>query len=325
MIVFTDLNEYFVPTKEIDGGKFVRNPERPARLRKVWKFLTEHFETGEIREFPDDVVLRVHSERYFSYLKTKSSQVVGEYIPEVFFVDRIFDTGTPVTAETFRAAKRAVDVVLSAVIGCLERRLPTYALTRPPGHHAMREYGGGYCYFNNAAVAARFLEDLGLRVAILDIDFHHGNGTQDIFYEDPKVLFVSIHGTPERYYPWFSGYAHETGEGPAEGTTFNLPLQGGADGEIYIEALNQAAKKITEFSPDYLLVSLGTDTHLNDPVGHFALVSEDFVKIGRALARLNERIGPITFVQEGGYNPDANLDATRALLVGFFGNDRLLE
>lgn len=320
MIAFVELNSAFQPTKEIDNGRFVRNPERPNRLRKVAAFLRKKFAIGEIENFPENHILAVHSRKYYDYLKRKSSEVVGEYVPEVFFVDPIFDTGTPITAQSFDAAVRAVDVTLSAVKVGLEKGVPTYALTRPPGHHAMRNYGGGYCYFNNVAVAARFLEEKGLRVAILDLDFHHGNGTQEIFYTDPNVLFVSIHGTPEHFYPWFSGYSSEIGEGPGEGTNLNIPLPSGTDGIAYVEALKAAMKKIEEFAPDYLLVSLGTDTHLHDPVGHFALLESDFVEIGHALAKLHSKIGRTTFVHEGGYNADANLEAARAVLNGFLGN-----
>lgn len=270
--------------------------------------------------FPEDVLSLAHEEDYIKYLKTKSAQVEGEYIPEVFFIDKVYDTGTPILRQTFEAAKRAVDTVLSAVEYSVTSKRTTYALTRPPGHHAMKSYAGGYCYFNNVAVAGRYLENKGMKVAILDLDFHHGNGTQDIFYHDPNVLFVSLHGTPEEFYPWFSGFETEIGEGRAAGLNLNIPLPRGTNGAKYIEALKAGCKKIREFKPDYLLISLGTDTHIEDPVGKFSLVDKDYILIGAELSKLCEAVPLVTFVQEGGYNPRASARAVKHLLYGFFGN-----
>ncbi|HCI28922.1 MAG TPA: histone deacetylase family protein [Fervidobacterium sp.] len=320
LLVCSELNENFIPTKEIDNGRFVRNPERPSRLRYVHEYLVENFESITPEHFSEEWILKVHDEKYYEYIKRKSAEVDGEYIPEVFFVDPIFDTGTPILRESFDAARKAVNVVLTSVRYVLENRRPVYALTRPPGHHAMRNYGGGYCYFNNVATAARYLENSGLRIAILDVDFHHGNGTQDIFYDDPSVLYVSIHGDPRTFFPWYSGYESEIGEGKAEGTNLNIPLPGGSDKHAYLEALEVAIKKIDSYMPDFLLISLGTDTHAEDPVGRFSLLSQDFETIGNKIAtELCEKIQRVCIVHEGGYKARANFSAVKNFVRGFLG------
>ncbi len=325
MDFLVQLNHEFVPTKEIDNGKIVKNPEIPDRLRKIENYvLSEDIEILESSEFNEDVLYLAHKSEYVKYLKEKC-QTLGEndeYLPEVFFVDRIFDTGTPLKYNTFEVAKRAVDTTLSGVLKTLEKKVPVYVLTRPPGHHAMKSYGGGYCYFNNVAIAGKYLKTKGIRSAILDIDFHHGNGTQDIFYDDRDVLYVSIHGTPKIFYPWYCGFEYETGIGPAEGTNKNIPLPGGATWDIYKPALEEALKTIEDFKPDFLIVSVGYDTHVKDPVGHFALQDKDYKEIGIALSKIYEKIGFICFVQEGGYNVTANYKAFLNLLEGFEGTRR---
>jgi acetoin utilization deacetylase AcuC-like enzyme len=178
-----------------------------------------------------------------------------------------------------------------------------YALCRPPGHHAARSVYGGYCYLNNAALAAQALRDAGFaRVAVLDIDYHHGNGTQDIFYSRGDVFFASLHGTPETEYPYFLGFADERGEGAGEGTTLNLPLPRGTGWAAYAEALDVALRAIERFSADALVVSLGVDTFEDDPISSFALGTAHFVQMGARIAALRR---PTVLVQEGGYAVEA--------------------
>ncbi|MGB9615048.1 MAG: histone deacetylase family protein [Fervidobacterium sp.] len=312
----TQLNDFYVPKKEIDNGKFIRNPEKPSRLSLIENYLENNFTRIPVKDYPDDIVYTVHSEKYVSYIRKKSQEVEEEYIPEVFFVDPIFDTGTPIRRETYRAALNAVNTVMSAVEYAIQNKKPVYALTRPPGHHAMKHYGGGYCYFNNVAIGARYLEKLGMRVGILDIDFHHGNGTQDIFYDDRNVLYVSIHGDPRKFYPWYSGYENEIGTGKAKGTNLNIPLPGGSTFEVYKNALQKAFKKIIDYKPDFFILSFGTDTHINDPVGHFSLVSNDYVEIGILVSKIIEKVGNGVIVHEGGYNAKSNLSAVKNFLKG---------
>ncbi len=210
-----------------------------------------------------------------------------------------FDVCVPFVAGTWTAIRSAVDVTLSAAVHVAEGGRAAFALCRPPGHHASADLAGGYCYVNNAAVAAQMLIDGGAsRVAILDIDYHHGNGTQRIFYERGDVLYASIHATPEREYPFLLGYARETGAGRGEGFNLNLPLPLGTTLDTYRPALATAIDRVRGHAPDVLIVSLGVDSYIDDPVGGFALQSEDFLTLGADIARLNL---PTLFVMEGGY------------------------
>ena len=210
-----------------------------------------------------------------------------------------FDVCVPFVAGTWTAIRSAVDVTLSAASHVAEGNMSAFALCRPPGHHASADLAGGYCYVNNAAVAAQMLRDRGAsRIAILDIDYHHGNGTQRIFYERDDVLYASIHATPEREYPFLLGYAREIGAGRGEGFNLNLPLPLGTTLDSYRPALAAAIDRVRAHAPDVLVVSLGVDSFIADPVGGFALQSEDYLALGDDIARLGL---PTLFVMEGGY------------------------
>lgn len=215
-----------------------------------------------------------------------------------------FDTATPIVAGTAGAARVAVDIGLTALDRVLEGARLAYGLCRPPGHHAARNLIGGYCFFNNAAIVAQSLRDRGAeRVAILDVDFHHGNGTQQIFWERGDVLYVSLHGDPRGIYPYFSGYATERGAGDGEGATLNLPLPPGTDGDGYLAALREALETIVAFDADApLVLSLGFDTYHADPICNLALHTDDYARIGSAIASLGM---PVVALQEGGYAVEA--------------------
>ncbi|MNV22310.1 Acetylpolyamine aminohydrolase [compost metagenome] len=173
------------------------------------------------------------------------------------------------------------------------------ALIRPPGHHAGADFFGGYCFLNNAALAAQALRDAGAaRVAILDVDYHHGNGTQSIFYERGDVLTVSVHGDPTTEYPFFLGYADEEGEGAGFGANLNLPLAAGTDFATWTQALQQGLSAIQAFKADAVVVALGVDTYEGDPISKFKLKSTDYLAVGRALASLAL---PTVYTMEGGY------------------------
>jgi len=225
-----------------------------------------------------------------------------------------FDTGTPLDATTLEAACWSAACAWEAAALLRRERLPlTYALTRPPGHHATREQFGGYCYLNNAALAARSLRRHG-RVALLDVDFHHGNGSQELFYRDPRVLFISVHGDPRSSYPFVTGYAEETGAGRGAGCTINLPLPRGCDGETYAAVLErQVIPALRAFAPDYLVLSAGQDTYRLDPLGGFALEAPDFVRAGELLGRVGL---PTVVVQEGGYHLEHLGELVRGFLEG---------
>ena len=210
------------------------------------------------------------------------------------------DTANPIVAGTYDAARSAVDVALTAVDLVLGGEPIAYGLCRPPGHHAARSMAAGYCFFNNAAIAAEaIVRRAGAPVAILDLDFHHGNGSQQIFWRRGDVLYASIHGDPTRIYPFFLGHADERGEGPGAGMNLNLPLPAGTDDSRYLEALAKALDAIAATPGDVVVVSLGFDTYRDDPICDFALTTAVYHEVGRRVAALGRRL---VVLQEGGYH-----------------------
>lgn len=245
---------------------------------------------------PDTLLLREYAAGMeLGRLPTNRRDRLGAYC---------FDTATPIVAGTAAAARAAVDIALTALDRVLAGAPLAYGLCRPPGHHAGRNLIGGYCYFNNAAIVAQALRARGAgRVAILDVDFHHGNGTQQIFWDREDVLYVSLHGDPAGIYPYWSGYAVERGGGTGEGFTLNLPLPPGTDGDAYLAALDEALGAIRAFDADApLVVSLGFDTYHADPICNLGLVTDDYARIGAAIATLGM---PAVVLQEGGYAVEA--------------------
>jgi acetoin utilization deacetylase AcuC-like enzyme len=219
------------------------------------------------------------------------------------------DTGCPIGPGTYAAACAATDVATTAAQLVMDGEDAAYALCRPPGHHAYRDLAGGFCFLNNSAMAAAQLKLKHERVAILDVDVHHGNGTQGIFYERPDVLTVSIHADPVFFYPYVWGYAHERGAGPGLGANLNIPMPKGTGDDDYIKAIGEAEKTIRAFAPGALVVALGLDASEHDPLAGLAVTTAGFRRIGAAIARLGL---PTVFVQEGGYLSDilgANLTA----------------
>jgi acetoin utilization deacetylase AcuC-like enzyme len=228
-----------------------------------------------------------------------------------------FDTSTPIVAGTYPAALAAVDVALTAVDLVLGGETAAYGLCRPPGHHAARSTYGGYCFFNNAAIAAEaIVRSTGERVAILDVDFHHGNGTQQIFWRRGDVLYVSLHADPDRQYPFFLGRAEETGEGPGAGTNLNVPLPAGTGDERYLAEMDRALEAIAAMPGSVVVVSLGFDTYRDDPLGDFTLTTGGYHEMGRRVADLGRRL---VILQEGGYFRPALGDNARAWLRGAAG------
>jgi acetoin utilization deacetylase AcuC-like enzyme len=210
-----------------------------------------------------------------------------------------FETMTPIVPGTHKAAREAVDVALTTSDLVLAGETAAYGLCRPPGHHSPRAAFGGYGFFNSAAVVA---EDLVRRteepVAILDVDYHHGNGTQQIFYARADVLYVSLHGDPDRAYPYFAGHADETGAGAGAGANLNIPLPAGCDDASYLAALDRGLERISTFGGTIVVVSLGLDTYGQDPISDFALVTSTYQEVGRRVAALGRRL---VILQEGGY------------------------
>ena len=213
-----------------------------------------------------------------------------------------YETTTPLTAGTYAAARASVDVALTATARVLAGERAVYGLCRPPGHHAARAVYGGYCFFNNAAIAAHHATRAGAKVAILDVDYHHGNGTQQIFYARGDVLFVSLHADPARAYPYVTGFADETGTGPGLGATRNLPLAAGAGDTELLAALASAAETIDRFGADLIVVSLGLDMFVDDPIADLTVTTDGFGASGRLVGELGR---PTVVLQEGGYATEA--------------------
>ena len=300
--------------------------EMPSRIEMVLDRL-RHMQLGQViapDTFPLEPILRVHDAGYVGFLKNawhlwEQKKRNHNPVPMVWPVRGLrsdiaptdidgqlgfysFDTCAPITAGTWQAAQSSANIALTAVQHLLATGKSNFALCRPPGHHAASDYMGGYCYLNNAAIAAQALLDSGLqRVAILDVDYHHGNGTQSIFYQRNDVLFVSLHGDPKNEYPFFLGHADETGQADGAGFNHNYPMPHGTDWSAYSQALADGCKKIAAYQPEALIVSLGVDTFENDPISRFKLKNDDYLRMGEVIAGLKLKT---VFVMEGGYAVD---------------------
>jgi acetoin utilization deacetylase AcuC-like enzyme len=320
--VYSDRHRLRNVKTELSGGLLVPPHECPERAQFVLDRVVQS-RLGEIvtpDEFGLEFSVRVHTADYLEFLGGAWSRWAaagkgGEAIPDCWPARRMlqrrpddiagqlgfyaFAGETSIGEGTWEAARAAVDVALTAAQSIERGARGAFALCRPPGHHAARDLYGGYCFLNNAAIAAQYLRDRGAaRVAILDVDFHHGNGTQDIFYERADVLFVSLHGDPAEAFPYFSGFADETGSGDGLGYTLNLPLPRGTGFAAWREALSVALARIAEYRADALVVSLGLDTFEADPISFFRLRTADFASYGRMLGEAGL---PTLFVLEGGY------------------------
>lgn len=314
--------------------------ECPERVQMVLERV-QAVGLGEIRapsRFGLAPVRRVHDEQFIEFLSSAWADWAaagnrGEAIPDCWPARRMSQrvpTGisgklgyyamaaeTSISAGSWEAACAAADVALTAADLLHRGASAAFALCRPPGHHAARDLYGGYCFLNNAAIAAQYLRDQGAaRVAILDVDFHHGNGTQDIFFDRADVLYASLHGDPAEAFPYFSGYADETGAGAGAGYNLNLPLPRATGFTSWAAALATALHRVRDFAPDALVISLGVDTFAGDPISFFKLQSADFSAYGRMIGACKL---PTLFVFEGGYAvADVGVNAVN-VLTGFEG------
>jgi acetoin utilization deacetylase AcuC-like enzyme len=330
------------PQQQFEGGMLSPAVELPARVERVRARLEER-KLGPMlapTHFDDAPILRVHDAGLVGFLGEAHDlwrQRYGETAPAAFpsawpargglrdgrngdieakLGSYAFGTDTPIMRGTWAASRAAADVALSGASAILGGERQAFALTRPPGHHASADVFGGFCYLNNIAIAAQFLADKGLKPAILDVDYHHGNGTQAIFYARRDVFFCSLHADPSFAYPHFSGFADERGQGVGEGANLNLPLPAGTRWAAYVEALARAKDAIGRFGADVLLVSLGLDTFIDDPIAMFRLGPQDYLHMGEEIAGLKL---PTLFVFEGGYNIDRLGEIAVNVLEGFAG------
>jgi len=320
-VIYSETHALHSPATAFAHGEVVAHDEGPARAHSILKAVRRlRWPVTAPALVAPDALLSVHTPDYVDYLQhiwrewTDAGFPSEGAVPSTF-PRRLdapipadprgragsygFDTETPVGERTFEAALAAAACALTGADMLLAGARSAYALCRPPGHHAGPGYCGGYCYLNNAALAARRLASNGRTAAVLDIDFHHGNGTQDVFYEAPDVLYASIHGDPRHAYPFFWGAAEETGAGPGEGLNLNLPLPLGSDDGAWLGALGRALGATDSFEPAYLVVSLGTDACAGDPVGGFRVTPDAFAQAARRIASLGV---PTLVVQEGGYD-----------------------
>jgi len=339
-IIHSEDHRYHFPQGEISGGQFVTPFERPSRVEYILARLRDRGMTDISAPGPLDMapVRAIHDAGFLEFLETCWAEWIaegykGEILPLGFPARRMqarrpnqidgkvsyycLATETAMTKGTWRAAQASCAVAQTAQRLVAGGARSAFALCRPPGHHAAIDMYGGYCFLNNAAITAQMFLDQGAkRVAILDVDFHHGNGTQDIFYDRDDVLYLSLHGAPEEAFPYFLGYADETGQGKGEGFNVNYPMPSGTGFDVWGQALNDSLEKIRAYGPDAVVISLGVDTYKEDPISFFKLDSPDFITMGARIAGLNM---PTLFVMEGGYAIDAIGVNTVNVLEGFEG------
>lgn len=319
--VFNAKQNKHYPKSFLVNGVRETNPESPDRVELLLKGVSAAGMTQvEPERFGMETILKVHPQRYLTFLEHAASRwshikgAADEVTPNIHPTNRdgeypkslvaqagfhMADASCPISTDTWESslwssysALHAAELVIAGESAC-------YALSRPPGHHAGPELAGGFCYLNNTAIAAERLRENFNKVAILDVDLHHGNGTQMAFYDRADVLTVSLHANPERFYPFFWGYASETGEGIGEGYNFNFPLPRGTTDTNYLETLDKALAVIEEFQPEALVIALGLDAFEGDPIAGLAISTEGFNNIG---SRISSRLKlPTVIVQEGGY------------------------
>ena len=323
LTVYSEKHHFRDARTELYGGELVPPFECPARVEHVLTRIRE-VGLGEVVEpssFGLEPIYRIHDAGYVAFLEScwrewQAAGFEGEAIASVWPSRRLWRERPPQSIDgkigyyamaaetsisdgTWEAALAAADAALTAQKHVADGNEAAFALCRPPGHHAASDVFGGYCFLNNAAIAAQaFLDSGAARVALLDVDFHHGNGSQAIFYDRSDVLFLSLHGDPDQAFPHFLGYEDERGEGSGEGYNVNYPMPPGTPFTAWSEALDDGCRRIRAYAPDALVVSLGVDTFEHDPISFFKLASDDYRTVG---SRLGELGLPTVFVMEGGY------------------------
>ncbi|MBI2718530.1 MAG: histone deacetylase family protein [Rhizobiales bacterium] len=322
--VFDEAQRRHAPSEFVVSGRLQPIPERPERIDMLLDGVRRV--GGPVVAPPDilgETLAFVHDRRYIAFLdtlwerwkripdasETPSANVFAlgrPGLPPAGYPDSVVgqcgfhlgDGSCPITADTWASARASAGTAAHAAALILGGERLVYALCRPPGHHAAADIAAGFCYLNNAAIAAELLTRAGKRAAILDIDVHHGNGTEAIFYDRADVLTVSIHAHPRRFYPFFWGYEEERGSGAGEGFNLNLPLERGTTIMPYRKALSKALERLADFAPDVLVLAAGLDIAVDDPFKGFAIETAEFAEIGKMIAEVAK---PILVIQEGGY------------------------
>ena len=334
--IFSALQLGHKPERYLSKGKMVHYPEQPERIRRLLQGVRKA--DGVVhasRKFDDIFLRRAHVPRYLDFLKNgfeEWSQLDGAYkemMPSVrptpgitaysnHIVARagwhLSDFSCPVVADTWTTIKASADTALSAAQLVAKGEKAVYALCRPPGHHAQLDRAAGFCYLNNAALAAMWLRREHEKVAILDIDVHHGNGTQQIFYRRGDVFNVSIHSDPDQFYPFYKGYADEIGLQEGEGFNLNIPVPVRSGNQVWMQALEKALIAINDYAPDSLVISLGLDAHEADPLEGGAVTTQGFAEMAVMIGGLNL---PTVIVQEGGYLTPYLGDNLASFLIGY--------
>ena len=340
---YSEKHELHDPDREVRLGTPTRGFEVARRAHVIAAELSNDvdFERGTLASFDREFIDRVHDPAMVDWLEATWRECrpfsdCDEVIPDVFRhadlsrvgvapreprhspVARLgyysFDTMTPIVEGTYEAARSAVDVALSALEHSLATGDVTYGLCRPPGHHASTSMVGGYCFFNNAAiVAAEMARRLNGPVAVVDVDYHHGNGTQSIFYERDDVFYASLHGSPDRAFPYYLGYDDERGVGRGAGWNHNVELPKGCSDAVYLDELTKVLDVVTQRAVVGVVVSLGVDTFEHDPISDLGLTKDAYYPMGRRVAELGL---PTVVVQEGGYDQDELGANVRSFLRG---------
>lgn len=323
LTVFSDKHALHDSKTELYGGELVPPFECPVRAEHILDRVKE-VSLGDVippEHFDIDAITRIHDAEFIHFLENCWDQWVaagyhGEAIATCWPARGMHQNRVPshidgklgyyamaaetaISSGTWEAARASVDVALTAQAAIRDGAGAAFALCRPPGHHATDTMFGGYCFINNAAVATQAFIDQGAsRVALLDVDFHHGNGSQAIFYDRSDVMFLSLHGDPRDAFPHFLGFADEPGQGAGQGFNHNYPMGPGTKFDTWGAALEDACQKIRHYGPDALVISLGVDTFEHDPISFFKLTSDDFKRYGATISNLGL---PTLFVMEGGY------------------------
>ncbi len=335
-VIFDEVQKRHSPSFYLVRGKYREAAEQPARAEMLLKGAkSAGLELVKPEDFGSGPRAAIHEPRFLDFLENVheqwlalgdvSEEVVGTIRPvhkpaayPEHVIGRIgwhmMDTSCPLNGDTWVSVAASANTAVTGAAMLLDGASHAYALCRPPGHHAYTGHCGGFCFLNNVAIASQHLRQAHHRVAILDIDVHHGNGTQGIFYNRTDVLTVSIHGDPMDYYPFFYGHAHERGEGSGEGFNFNIPLPVKSRDEVWLRALDRALGTIRTFTPGALVVALGLDAYEKDPLMGGAVTKSGFAQMAEKISELGL---PTLLVQEGGYLQDELADNLEAFLTGF--------